>query len=124
MRASIRYRFGLFVGVGDCDARVDGLVAMLIDTRSRSHKPLTKERLFGWHAALFSSGYSGLHKIHVGGYRGVEEMQIVSGPIGHETVHYVAPPIEGLRKEMDRFLHWVNNDNGPDPMLKAGIAHL
>ena len=91
----------------------------------RGHEqPLIEERLLGWHAAIFPSGYSGLHKIRIGQYRGKEEMQIVSGPFGKETVHYVAPPQKRLPKEMGHFLQWVNSNNEPDPLLKAGIAHL
>jgi len=124
VRASIRKQLGLPVEVDDWDAHADGLVSMLLDARNKHHQPLTEERLLGWHAALFPSGYSGLHKIRVGRYRGKEEMQIVSGPFGRETVHYVAPPQKKLSKEMAQFLHWVNSNNEQEPLLKAGIAHL
>ena len=124
VRASIRKQLGLPVEHEDWDARADGLVSILLDARLRQRKPLTEERLFGWHAALFPGGYSGLHKIRVARYRGQEEMQIVSGPIGRETVHYVAPPKAELAREMTSFFNWVNAWNEPDPLLKAGIAHL
>ncbi len=124
VRASIRKRLGLPVEREDWDERADGLVSVLLDARLQSRQPLTGERLFGWHAALFPRGYSGLHKIRVARYRGKEEMQIVSGAIGRETVHYVAPPKAELDREMTRFLNWLNTENGPDPLLKAGIAHL
>ena len=124
VRASIRKRLGLSVEREDWDERADGLVSVLLDARLQSRQPLTEERLFGWHAALFPGGYSGLHKIRVARYRGNEEMQIVSGAIGHETVHYVAPPKTELDREMTRFLNWLNTENRPDPLLKAGIAHL
>lgn len=124
VRASIRKQLGLPVEREDWDARADGLVSVLLDARLRQKKPLTEERLFGWHAALFPNEYSGLHKIRVARYRGQEEMQIVSGPIGRETVHYVAPPKAELAREMTRFFDWVNVENELDPLLKAGIAHL
>ena len=97
---------------------------MLFDARNQKPTPLTKERLLGWHAALFPTGYSGLKKIRVGKYRGDEEMQIVSGPVGKETVHFVAPPQDVLEAEMDVFLKWVNSNDEHSPLLKAGIAHL
>lgn len=124
IRASIRKRIGLPVEQEDWDDRADGLVAMLFDARNQDPKPLTTERLFGWHAALFPSGYSGLQKIRIGKYRGDEEMQIVSGPIGRETIHYVAPPQNVLKREMSRFLDWVNTNDEHSPLLKAGISHL
>ncbi len=124
VRASIRKRLGLPVERDKRNARADGLVSVLLDARLQHQQPLTQERLLGWHAALFPDGYSGLHKIRVARYRGQEEMQIVSGSIGHEIVHYVAPPKAELDKEMNRFLAWINMDNEPDPILKAGIAHL
>jgi len=123
VRASIRKHLGLPVEREDWDARADGLVSVLLDARSK--KPaLAEERLFGWHAALFPGGYSGLHKIRVARYRGQEEMQIISGAIGRETVHYVAPPKEEIAAEMTRFFDWLNTENEPEPLLKAGIAHL
>lgn len=124
VRASIRKQLGLPVDHEDWDARADGLVSVLLDARLRQTQPLTEERLFGWHAALFPTAYSGLRKIRVARYRGQEEMQIISGPIGHETVHYVAPPKAGLAREMICFSDWVNAENETNPLLKAGIAHL
>ena len=124
MRASIRKQLGLPVEREDWDARADGLVSVLLDARLPHNRPLTEERLFGWHSALFPGGYSGLHKIRVAKYRGQEEMQIVSGAIGRETVHYVAPPQKELAAEMTCFLDWLNSENEPEPLLKAGIAHL
>jgi Fic family protein len=124
VRASIRKRLGLSVECEDWDERADGLVSVLLDARLQKQQPLTEERLFGWHAALFPGGYSGLHKIRVARYRGEEEMRIVSGAIGRESVHYVAPPKAALDREMSRFLHWLNTENEPEPLLKAGIAHL
>jgi Fic family protein len=97
---------------------------MLFDARNQIQEPLTTARMQGWHAALFPTGYSGLKKIRVGQYRGLEEMQIVSGPVGKETVHYIAPPHSRLDIEMERFLRWVNTIGEHPPLIKAGIAHL
>lgn len=124
VRASIRKQLGLPVENEDWDARADGLVSVILNARLQRNQPLTEERLFGWHAALFPGGYSGLHKIRVAQYRGQEEMQIVSGAIGRETVHYVAPPKAKLDGEITCFLAWLNTENEPEPLLKAGIAHL
>ncbi|VAW39089.1 Fic domain protein, PA0574 type, partial [hydrothermal vent metagenome] len=123
-RVSIRKRLGLPVEHEDWDARTDGLVSVLLDARLQKQQPLTEERLSGWHTALFPGGYSGLHKIRVARYRGQEEMQIVSGAIGRETVHYVAPPKAELDGEMSRFFDWIDTENEQEPLLKAGIAHL
>ncbi|MGD9662482.1 MAG: Fic family protein [Porticoccaceae bacterium] len=124
VRSSIRRRLGLPIDQDDKDVRTDGLVAMLFDARSQIQEPLTSARMQGWHAALFPTGYSGLKKIRVGQYRGLEEMQIVSGPLGKETVHYIALPHCRLQMEMEQFLHWVNTNGEHPPLLKAGIAHL
>jgi len=124
VRASIRKQLGLPVESEDRDARADGLVSVILNARLQRNQPLTEERLFGWHAALFPGGYSGLHKIRVAQYRGQEEMRIVSGAIGRETVHYVAPPKAKLDGEITRFFAWLNTENEPEPLLKAGIAHL
>ena len=124
VRTSIRKRLGLADELDDWDERADGLISMLMDARDKVRRPLTVERLLGWHAALFPTGYSGLQKIRVGSYRGKEEMQIVSGPIGKEKVHYIAPPEDILAGAMDQFLQWINDANQQDTILKAGIAHL
>jgi Fic family protein len=124
VRASIRKRLGLPVERKDWDERADGLVFVLLDARLQKQQPLTEERLVGWHVALFPGGYSGLHKIRVAKYRGKEEMRIVSGAIGRETVHYVAPLKAELDREMNHFPDWLNSENVPEPLLKAGIAHL
>jgi Fic family protein len=124
VRCSIRKRLGLPIEQDDQDVRTDGLIAMLFDARNQAQEPLTPARMLGWHAALFPSGYSGLKKIRVGEYRGPEEMQIVSGPLGKETIHYIALPYSKLKMEMERFLGWVNTNREHPPLLKAGIAHL
>ncbi len=92
VRASVRKRLGLNVEHDDSDRRTDDLVTMLLDARGNSKGRPLKEMLFGWHAALFPTGYSGLHRIRVGQYRGEEPMQIVSGPVSKEKIHYIAPP--------------------------------
>lgn len=124
VRASIRKKLGLSVEKDDSNNQTDGLVAMLMDARESSGQLLTEDKLFAWHAALFPTGYSGLHKIHVGRYRGSEEMQIVSGPEGKQLIHYIAPPANILTDEMHQFLNWVNATGNADSILKAGIAHL
>lgn len=124
VRCSIRRRLGLPIKQDDQDVRTDGLIAMLFDARSQVQEPLTPTRILGWHAALFPTGYSGLKKIRVGEYRGPEEMQIVSGPLGKETVHYIALPYSRLKMEMKQFLGWVKTNKEHPPLLKAGIAHL
>ena len=124
VRFSIRRRLGLPIEQNDQDIRTDGLIAMLFDARSQIQEPLSALRMLGWHAALFPTGFSGLKKIRVGQYRGLEEMQIVSGPLGKETVHYIAPPHSRLELEMEQFLRWVNTNREHPPLLKAGIAHL
>lgn len=124
VRSSIRRKLGLPMEQDDRDVRTDGLIAMLFDARNQIQKPLTLARLLSWHAALFPTGYSGLKKICVGEYRGQEEMQIVSGPLGKETVHYIALPHNRLKIEMEQFLEWVNINKEYPPLIKAGIAHL
>ncbi|MGD9950162.1 MAG: Fic family protein [Desulfobulbus sp.] len=124
VRSSIRRKLGLPIEQDDKDDRTDGLIAMLFDARNQIQEPLTTARMQGWHAALFPTGYSGLKKIRVGQYRGLEEMRIVSGPVGKETVHYIAPPHSRLGVEMERFLQWVNTTGEHPPLIKAGIAHL
>jgi Fic family protein len=96
---------------------------MMLDATQRFIEPLSEERLFGWHAALFPTGYSGPYKIEVGQYR-TGEMQIVSGAIGKEKVHYEAVKPEFVKAEMDKFLEWFNAENGIDNVLKAAIAHF
>jgi Fic family protein len=96
---------------------------MMLDATQRYTLPLTEERLFGWHAALFPTGYSGLYEIEVGRYR-KGEMQVVSGAMGKDKVHYEAVKPALVKSEMDKLLNWFNNDNKLDPVLKAAIAHF
>jgi len=127
VRSSIARRLGMEVaGMVPSDRSVDGVVEMMLDATQNYDKPLTKERLFGWHAALFPTGYSGMTKVNVGCWRDDEKglMQVVSGHIGHEWVHYEAPSAQRLEGEMEEFLAWVNRDSELDLVLKACIAHL
>lgn len=127
VRSSIARRLGIDVGGYIPVGRdVDGIVEMMLDATQNYQFPLTTDRLFGWHAALFPTGRSGMHRITVGGWRPLEAgpMQVVSGPIGREHVHFEAPSAERLDNEMRRFLDWFNQDQALDPVLKAGLAHL
>jgi Fic family protein len=124
VRSSIARRLGIEVaGLVPSDRKVDGVVEMILDATRNYQKPLTEERLFGWHAALFVTGYSGLYKIEVGRYR-TGEMQIVSGAMGKEKVHYEAVPAASVKSEMDQFLDWFNHETSLDPVLKAALAHF
>jgi len=125
VRSSIARKLGMEVfGLVESSRNVDGVVEMMLDATQNYNKPLTKERLFGWHAALFPTGYSGMYKIEVAKYR-TGEMQVVSGAMGKEKVHYQAPKAELLEKEMDSFLDWFDKkDNSIDLVLKSAIAHF
>jgi len=103
----------------------DGLVSVLLDATQNHDAPLTAERLKGWQAALFPTGYSGLHRIVAGEWRGPEPMRVVSGPLGRETVHFEAPPLERVEGEMGRFLSWWQESRGEtEGVLRAALAHL
>ena len=124
VRSSIARRLGInTAGLVPSSRHIEGVVEMMLDATQRHQLPLTEDRLFGWHAALFPTGYSGPHKIEVGRYRS-GEMQIVSGALGREKVHYEAIKPELVKAEMDIFLNWFNNDLTLDPVLKAAIAHF
>lgn len=125
IRSSVALRLGLPKGVGQHDRNIDGLIDVLLDAVRFYDKPLTFERINGWHAALFPTGYSGLRKIKTGKLRGDEPMQIVSGPIGHEKVHFEALPKDRLNEEMQLFLKWWHSSLGSmDGVLRAATAHL
>lgn len=127
VRSSIARRLGMDIGaLAPTDRNTEGVVEMMLDATQNYDKPLTKERLFGWHASLFPTGYSGLRKIKVGAWRDDAEgpMQVVSGSVGHEHVHFEAPAADRLEREMTAFLDWFNNDDPTDLVLRAGIAHL
>jgi Fic family protein len=108
------------------DRHVDGVVEMVLDATANCNVPVTRDRLFGWHAALFPTGYSGLVRINVGGWRSdaTGPMQVVSGPIGRRRVHFEAPPSDRLESETARFLAWANSAADEPPLIKAGLAHL
>jgi Fic family protein len=125
VRSSVAVRLGLPKGVGAHDRNVDGLVDVLLDAVRNHDKTLTLEQLNGWQAALFLSGYSGLRKIRTGKLRGDEPMQVISGPVGKEKVHFEAVSKERLNDEMRLFLKWWNSSLGKmDGILRAAAAHL
>jgi Fic family protein len=127
VRSSIARRLGMNIsGLVTVGRDVEGIVEMMLDATQQFLKPLTKSRLFDWHAALFPTGRSGMHQIAVGNWRTTDSgpMQVVSGPIGKEKIHFEAPNANLLNKEMKTFLDWFGNNNDIDPVLKAGIAHL
>lgn len=108
------------------DRNVEGVVEMMLDATQNYEKSLTEERLFAWHSSLFPTGRSGMRRIRVGMWRDDRDgpMQVLSGPVGRERVHFEAPPAERLAREMASFLGWFNNGPKVDPVLKAGMAHL
>ena len=127
VRSSIARRLGMDIGaLKSADRHVEGVVEMMLDASGHYDQPLTAERLFAWHAALFPTGRSGMTKIRVGGWRddGTGPMQVVSGPIGKERVHFSAPPAVRLEGEMTAFLGWFNRPADIDEVLKAGLSHL
>jgi Fic family protein len=125
VRSSIARRLGVnTAGLVPSPRNVDGVVEMMLDATQNFTKPLTVERLLGWHAALFPTGYSGMYKIEVAKYR-TGEMQVVSGAMGKERVHYKAVPAKDVKAEMDKFLSWLNDDKVIiDSVLKSAIAHF
>lgn len=128
VRSSIARRLGMAVaGLVPSDRNVDGVVEMMLDATQRYSVALSDDRLFGWHAALFPTGRSGMYKIVVGDWRNnskEDPMQVVSGAMGREVVHYQAPDSEILAHEMGQFINWFNTEMDIDPVLKAGLAHL
>ncbi len=127
VRSSIARRLGIDIGaLTPAERNVEGVVDMTLDATQKPDQPITAERLFGWHAALFPTGRSGLLKIVVAGWRTEQSgaMQVVSGPVGREHIHFEAPAAERLDEEMRRFLDWFNADREADPVIKAAVAHL
>jgi Fic family protein len=127
VRSSIARRLGVDIGaLAPADRNVDGVVDMVLDATQHHAQPLTAERLFGWHAALFPTGYSGRVRIQVGAWRNdaADPMQVVSGPVGREKVHVEAPPATTLAAEMAAFLQWFNAAPAGDALIHAGLAHL
>ena len=127
VRSSIARRLGMDVGgLVPADRHVEGVVEMMLDATGNYAQPLTEDRLFAWHASLFPTGRSGMSKIRVGAWRddSTGPMQVVSGAIGKEKVHYEAPPAARLPEEMARFINWFEHAKDIDPLLTAGLAHL
>ncbi|WP_218920987.1 Fic family protein [Burkholderia sp. MSMB1835] len=127
VRSSIARRLGVDIGaLAPVDRHVEGVVDMVLDATAHAAAPVTEARLFGWHAALFPTGYSGLSRITVGGWRSDASgpMQVVSGPIGRQHVHFEAPPATRLTHEIGRFLAWLNAPPAEPLLIRAGLAHL
>ena len=127
VRSSIARRLGMNIGgLRPVDRNVEGVVEMMLDATSHYDQPLTAERLFGWHASLFPTSRSGMRQIKVGAWREDHSgpMQVVSGPIGRERVHFEAPVAGTLNREMQVFLDWFDESTKTDWVAKAGLAHL
>ena len=128
VRSSIARQLGMDIaGLVPVDRNVEGVVEMMLDATQHYKDPITDERLFGWHTALFPYRRSGMHKITVGAWRDNTEkdpMVVVSGPVGRETIHFQAPDSEVFADEMKSFLNWFNADQALDPVLKAAVVHL
>jgi Fic family protein len=128
VRSSIARRLGIDAGglKATADRDVEGVVEMMLDATRNYNQPLTESRLFGWHASLFPTGRSGMRSVRAGMWRDDRDgpMQVVSGPVGQERVHFQAPPAARLEQEMASFLDWFNHGPKVDPVLKAGMAHL
>ena len=127
VRSSIARRLGFDIaGLKPSSRDVEGIVEMMLDATQLFSEPLTKERLLAWHAALFPTGRSGMQRIIVGNWRtaATGPMQVISGAVGREKVHFEAPDATTLEHEMSLFFEWFNNKTDDDPVIKAGIAHL
>ena len=127
VRSSVGRRLGIAVGgLGRVEERIEGVVGMMLDATANYDRPLTRERLWGWQAALFPTGRSRLRRIIVGGWRddSTGPMQVISGPIGRERVHYEAPAAGRVDEEIEAFLDWFNTGSDTDGVLKAALAHL
>lgn len=127
VRSSIARRLGVDIGaLAPVDRHVEGVVEMVLDATANCGQALTEERLFGWHAALFPTGYSGMARIKVAAWRDDASgpMQVISGPVGRQKVHFEAPPADRLPSGMASVLDWLNTDSEVPPLLKAGLGHL
>jgi len=127
VRSSLARRLGLDIGgLKPAPRDVEGIVEMMLDATQHYAAPLTEDRLFGWHAALFPTGRSGMRKITVGAWRTAASgpMQVVSGAVGKERVHFEAPDSKRLPKEMKAFLKWIEQPSAIDPVLQSGVAHF
>lgn len=124
VRSSIARQLGIdYAGMVHVDRNVEGIVEMMLDATQHYEHPLDRERILGWHAALFPTGWSGMHRIDTGRFR-THEMQVVSGPMGKEKIHFQAPQASEVNREMDAFLDWLNRNSDIDGVLKAAIAHF
>jgi Fic family protein len=127
VRSSIARRMGVDIGaLAPVDRHAEGVVEMVLDATTRCTAPVTQERLFGWHAALFPTGWSGMSRITIAAWRDDANgpMQVVSGPHGRQRVHFEAPPAAHLADKTARFLAWIESDGGEPPLIKAGLGHL
>lgn len=127
VRSSLARKLGLEIaGLVPSERHVDGLVDMMLDATRNYTKPLSKSRLFSWHSALFPSGRSGIQRIRTGAWRDGKKgpMQVVSGLIGRETVHFEAPEAKNVEKEMKRFLLWFNSRDSTDAVIRSALAHF
>ena len=127
VRSSLARRLGMdLVGLIPSARNVDGVVDMMVDAIENNEQEISEERLYGWHSSLFPSGRSGMYKILTGQYRQdtTGPMQVVSGALGKEKIHFQAPSSEMVKMEMNKFIKWFNNEEHYDPVIKAGIAHL
>ena len=125
VRSSVARKLGLPSAGLPVNRNVDGIVAVVLDAAENHDELLTNERLWSWQAGLFPTGYSGLHKIRVGAWRGDAPMRVVSGPVGREEVHFMAPPVEMLDEEMARFLSWWDSSKGcMEGLVRAAVAHF
>ena len=125
VRSSVARKLGLPSAGLRVDRYIDGLVSILLDATKNHEEPLTQKRLFGWQAALFPTGYSGIHKIKVGKWRGDKPMRVVSGPVGREKIHFEAPPSERIPFEIGKFLEWWKvSRNNVEGLLRAAIAQF
>src|SRR5471032_1110132 len=127
VRSSIARRLGVDIGaLAPVDRHVEGVVEMVLDATANCDAPVTRDRLFGWHAALFPTGYSGLSRINVGQWRydANGPMQVVSGPVGRQRIHFEAPPAHTLAADTAAFLDWIDADSSIVPLIKAGLGHL
>lgn len=127
VRSSVARRLGIeLAGAIESERHIDGIVEMMIDATQRFDNPLTKDRLFGWHSLLFPTGWSNMYKITVADWRKDTSgpMQVVSGAMGKEKIHFEAPKSERINSEMENLNNWIESENEIDPVLKAAIVHL
>ena len=124
VRSSVARKLGIErAGLVESTRDIDGVVEMMLDATQRYETPLTEDRLFGWHASLFSAGRSGLNRIRIGEYRD-DEMQVVSGAFGKDSIHFQTPPPESVKAEMDRFLKELSAQDEHDPIVRSALAHF